>query len=105
VGNEASDLPEGNPMRKPIIVAALLALAVLAPPAFAFETDSSTSTNPDGTARYADPDDKPLGGPLGSVTVTPSSNFSSGVSTSTSPGSQGSQQFDWTNPTAGRHTR
>jgi hypothetical protein len=93
-------------MRKlPILAAALFALAILAPPAFAFETDSSTSTNPDGTARYVDPDDKPLGGPLGTVTVTPHSNFSSGASTSTPSSSQGSQEFDWTNPVAGRHTR
>ena len=93
-------------MRKlPILASALLSLAALAPPAFAFETDSSTSTNPDGTARYVDPDDKPIGGPLGTVTVTPGSNFSNGTSTSTSSSSQGSQQFDWTNPVAGRHTR
>jgi hypothetical protein len=93
-------------MRKlPIVASAILGIAALAFPAFAFDIDSSTSTNPDGTARYADPDDKPIGGPLGAVTVTPRSNFSSGVSTSTSSSSQGSQEFDWTNPVAGRHTR
>jgi hypothetical protein len=90
-------------MRKPILVAVLLGLATLATPAFAFETDSSTSTNPDGTARYADPDDKPVGGPLGAVTVTQGSNF--GATTSAPSSSQGSQPLDWTNPTAGRHTR
>jgi hypothetical protein len=89
--------------QSPILVAALLALAMLAPPAFAFDIDSSTSTNPDGTARYADPDDKPVGGPLGAVTVTPSSNF--GTATSTSSSSQSSQPLGWSNPVAGRHTR
>ena len=90
-------------MRKsPILIAALLSLATLAHPAFAFDFDSSTSTNPDGTARYADPDDKPVGGPLGAVTVTQGSNF--GATTSTPSSSQGSQPLDWTNPAAGRHT-
>jgi len=73
------------------------------PPALAFDIDSSTSTNPDGTACYADPDDKPVGGPLGAVTVTPSSNF--GTTTSTSSSSTSSQPLDWSNPVAGRHTR
>lgn len=93
--------------QSPILVAAFLGLAMLAPPAFAFDIDSSTSTNPDGTARYADPDDKPMTGALGAVTVRPSSGFTGGMTTSTSPSSvpQSSQELDWGNPVAGRHTR
>ena len=83
----------------PIFVAALLSLAALVSPAFAFDIDSSTSTNPDGTARYADPDDKPIGGPLGAATA-PRSGFAGGVTTSTSPSStpQSWQELDWANP-------
>ena len=86
--------------QSPILVAAFLSLVMLAPPALAFDVNSSTSTNPDGTARYADPDDKPIGGPLGAVTVGPRSNFTGGVTTSTSPSSipQSWQELDWTNP-------
>lgn len=91
----------------PILVAAFLSLAMLAPPALAFDVDSSTSTNPDGTARYADPDDKQIGGPLGAVTVGPRSNFTGGVTTSTSPSSipQSWQQLDWANPLPDRRAR
>jgi len=91
----------------PILVAAFLSLAMLAPPALAFDIDSSTSTNPDGTARYADPDDKPIGAPLGAVTVGPRSNFTGGVTTSTSPSSipQSWQQLDWANPLPDRRAR
>ncbi len=93
--------------QSPILVAALLSLAMLAPPALAFDVDSSTSTNPDGTARYADPDDKPIGGPLGAVTVGPRSNFTGGVTTSTSPSSipQSWQELDWANPLPDRRAR
>ena len=93
--------------QSPILVAAFLSLAVLAPPALAFDVDSSTSTNPDGTARYADPDDKPIGGSLGAVTVGPRSNFTGGVTTSTSPSSipQSWQQLDWANPLPDRRAR
>ena len=93
--------------QSPILVAAFLSLAMLAPPALAFDIDSSTSTNPDGTARYADPDDKPIGAPLGAVTVGPRSNFTGGVTTSTSPSSipQSWQQLDWANPLPDRRAR
>lgn len=93
--------------QSPILVAAFLSLVMLAPPALAFDVDSSTSTNPDGTARYADPDDKPIGGPLGAVTVGPRSNFTGGVTTSTSPSSipQSWQQLDWANPLPDRRAR
>ncbi len=92
--------------QSPILVAAFLGLAMLAPPALAFDIDSSTSTNPDGTARYADPDDKPITGPLGSVTVGPRSNFGGATtSNSQSSASQGSQELDWANPVAGRHAK
>ena len=88
----------------PICVAVLSALATSAPPALAFDVDSSTSTNADGSARYADPDDKPIGGPLGAVTVGPRSNFTGGVTTSTSPSSipQSWQELDWANPLPNR---
>ena len=93
--------------QSPILVAAFLSLAMLAPPALAFDVDSSTSTNADGTARYADPDDKPIGGPLGAVTVGPRSNFTGGVTTSTSPSSipQSWQELDWANPLPDRRAR
>jgi hypothetical protein len=41
-----------------LIAAAILASVVFsAHPALAFSMDEKTSTNPDGTARYADPDE------------------------------------------------
>jgi len=93
--------------QSPILVAAFLSLVMLAPPALAFDIDSSTSTNPDGTARYADPDDKPVGGPLGAVNVGPRSNFTGGVTTTTSPSSipQSWQDLDWANPLPDRRAR
>ena len=93
--------------QSPILVAAFLSLVMLAPPALAFDVDSSTSTNPDGTARYADPDDKPVGGPLGAVNVGPRSNFTGGVTTTTSPSSipQSWQDLDWANPLPDRRAR
>jgi hypothetical protein len=86
--------------QSPIFVAALLSLTALASPAFAFDIDSSASPNPDGTARYADPDDKPIGAALGAVTAAPRSGFTGGVTTSTSPSSipQSWQELDWANP-------
>ena len=77
---------------------------MLAPPALAFDINSSTSTNPDGSARYADPDDKPMGGPLGAVTVGPEVRTSPAASTTTSPSSipQSWQELDWANPVGGR---
>jgi len=93
--------------QSPILVAAFLSLVMLAPPALAFDVDSSTSTNPDGTARYADPDDKPAGGPLGAVNVGPRSNFTGGVTTTTSPSSipQSWQDLDWANPLPDRRAK
>ena len=93
--------------QSPILIAAFLSLAMLAPPAFAFDIDSSTSTNPDGSARYADPDDKPMTGPLGAVTVGPSASFTGGATTTTSPSSipQSWQYLDWANPLPDRRTR
>lgn len=83
----------------PILGAAFLSLAVLAAPALAFDIDTSTSANPGGTARYADPNDKPVGGPLGSVTVGPSANFN-GNSATSSPSQipQSWQDLGWANP-------
>ncbi len=88
----------------PILVAAFLSLAVLAPPAMAFDIDTSTSTNPDGTARYADPDDKPMTGALGAVTIGPSSSFAGGAS---SPSSipQSWQDLGWANPLPDRRAK
>ena len=90
----------------PILVAALLSLAVLAPPALAFDIDTSTSTNADGTARYADPDDKPMTGPLGAVTIGPSSSFAGGAASS-SPSSipQSWQDLGWANPLPDRRAK
>ena len=94
--------------QSPILIAAFLSLALLAPPALAFDVDSSTSTNSDGTARYADPDDKPVGGPLGSVTFGTGSgaNFTGGATTS-SPSSipQSWQDLGWANPLPDRRTK
>ena len=91
--------------QSPIVLAAFLSLALLAAPALAFDVDSSTSSNPDGTARYADPDDKPVGGPLGSVTFGTGSgaNFTGGATTS-SPTSipQSWQDLGWANPLPAR---
>jgi len=93
--------------QSPILVAAFLSLVMLAPPALAFDVDSSTSTNPDGTARYADPDDKPVGGPLGAVNVGSRSNFTGGVTATTSPSSipQSWQDLDWANPLPDRRAK
>jgi hypothetical protein len=92
--------------QSPILVAAFLSLAMLAPPALAFDVDSSTSTNSDGTARYADPDDKPMTGPLGAVTIGPSANFTGGATT-TSPSSipQSWQDLGWANPLPDRRAK
>jgi hypothetical protein len=90
----------------PISVAALLALMMLAPPALAFDVDTTSGTNPDGSARYADPDDAPLSGPLGAVTMTPGAQF--GDSTTNSGGSSSSSSrndSDWSNTQIGRVTR
>ena len=92
--------------QSPILLAAFLSVALLAPPALA--VDSSTSTNLDGTAPYADPDDKPVGGPLGSVTLGTGSgaNFTGGATTS-SPSSipQSWQDLGWANPLPDRRAK
>lgn len=47
-------------MRQMILMAAALTMAMLLPrAALAFETDMATATNPDGSARFADPDEAP----------------------------------------------
>ena len=55
------------------VTAALFFMSFLAAhDAAAFTIDNDSGTNPDGTARYVDPDDQPLPAPLGGVTVMPS---------------------------------
>jgi hypothetical protein len=52
-------------MRPTILIAMALGVAMLMPcAAYAFQSDSAAATNPDGTARFSDPDDAPaaLGG-------------------------------------------
>jgi hypothetical protein len=88
-------------------VAALLAFVMLAPAAaLAFDVDTTSGTNPDGSARYSDPDDAPLSGPLGSVTVVPGAQFGGGA-TDSSGSSASSSQSDtgWSNTYLGRVTR
>ncbi len=87
-------------------VAALLAFVMLAPAAaLAFDVDTTSGNNPDGSARYADPDDAPMTGPLGAVTVAPGAQFGSGASDSSgsSASSSGSNQ-GWSNTQLGRVT-
>lgn len=95
-----------SPFLAPFLVAAFLSLAMLAPPALAFDVDSSSNTNPDGSPRYADPDDKPMTGPLGAVTVGPSAGFTGGATT-TSPSSipQSWQDLGWANPLPDRRAK
>jgi hypothetical protein len=51
-------------MRYAILIAALLTFAAATPNAtLAFEADTSSNTNPDGSQRYVDPDDNPQFGP------------------------------------------
>jgi hypothetical protein len=45
-----------------LVLAVSLGCAVWAARAFAFDTNSESAINPDGTARFADPDDQPLPG-------------------------------------------
>ena len=89
----------------PVVIAAFVSLALLAAPALAFDVNSSTSTNSDGTARYADPDDKPMSGPLG-VTIGPSASFTGGTTTS-SPSSipKSWQDLGWANPLPDRRAK
>jgi hypothetical protein len=94
--------------QSPLLVAALLAFALLAPPALAFSTDSESATKPDGSPRYADPDDEPMPAPLGGA-ATSSSQFSFGVTGGpASPASsipQSWQELDWANPLPDRRAR
>jgi hypothetical protein len=87
-------------------VAALLAFVMLAPAAaLAFDVDTTSGTNPDGSARYSDPDDAPLTGPLGAVTVTPGAQFGSGTTDSSSSSSSSSSgDQGWSNTQLGRVT-
>jgi hypothetical protein len=85
----------------PILAAALLAFAMLAPcAASAFELDNTSGTNPDGSPRYADPDEAPLQGPLGGVVVKPGAQFGGTATGSSSPSSTPSSWEDlgWANP-------
>jgi hypothetical protein len=94
--------------QSPLLVAALLAFALLAPPALAFSTDSESATKPDGSPRYADPDDTPTPMPLSGTRAKPSSQFSFGVTGSTDrPSSipQSWQELDWANPLPDRRAR
>jgi hypothetical protein len=90
----------------PLGVAALLAFVIVAPSAsFAFDVDTTSGTNPDGSARYSDPDDAPLSGPLGSVTVTPGAQFGGSATDSSSSSSSIRNNGDWSNTQLGRVTR
>ncbi len=90
----------------PFSVAALLALMMLAPAALAFDVDTTSGTNPDGSARYSDPDDAPLTGPLGAVTVTPGAQFGGGATDSSGSSSSSIRNDgDWSNTRLGRVTR
>ena len=84
-------------MRYALLVAALLACAAAPNAAFAFETDATSNTNPDGSQRYVDPDDDPQFGPAESASGSSSGSlqFGSGVvsgytgaSNSVGPGDQ-----------------
>ena len=97
------------------LIAALLAFAMLVPrTALAFELDSAGSSNPDGSARYVDPDesmnlgtpsvdskfDQKSSGPTNSVTLLPGLFLSGSAN-----GNSGLGQTDgWTNPQPGRLT-
>jgi len=91
----------------PFSVAALLAFVFVAPSAvLAFDVDTTSGTNPDGSARYADPDDAPLPGPLGAVTVTPGAQFNGGATGSGGAINPSSgNDPGWNNPEPGRLTR
>ena len=89
----------------PLCVAALLALMMGAPAALAFDVDTTSGTNPDGSARYSDPDDAPLSGPLGGVTVTPGAQFGGSATDSSSSSSSIRNNGDWSNTQLGRVTR
>ena len=94
------------PIQAPLLVAALLAFAMLAPPALAFDIDTSGGSMSDGAARYGDPDDAPLPGSLGAVTVTPGARFGGGAAPA-SPTSipQSWQELDWANPLPDRRAK
>jgi hypothetical protein len=98
----------------PLLIAAMLAFALLAPhTALAFEFDSAGSSNPDGSAKYVDPDEnlnlstpsakldsKSSTDAPGSVTLLPGL-YLSGSAT----GNAGLGQSDgWSNPQPGRLT-
>jgi hypothetical protein len=81
----------------------LLAFAMLGSgAALAFDVDTTSSTNPDGSPRYVDPDDAPLPGPLGGVVIAPGAQFDGSATGTGSPGPSSSD--DWTNPLPGRRT-
>jgi len=76
-------------MRPMILIAAALTAALLLPrAALAFEVNSSTATNPDGSSRFSDPDEAPTS--LGGLQVFGSTGDSTdygGVSIPQSPAS------------------
>jgi hypothetical protein len=95
----------------PLLIAAMLAFVLLAPhTALAFEFDSAGSSNPDGSAKFVDPDEnlnlstpkadsKSTDAP-GSVTLLPGLFLSGGAT-----GNAGLGQTDgWSNPQPGRLT-
>jgi hypothetical protein len=45
-----------------LVLTVTVGSAAWANPAFAFDTNSESAINPDGTARFADPDDQPMPG-------------------------------------------
>ena len=45
---------------RPILILTVSAALLVPGAAFAFDVDASAATNPDGSERYADPDEKPV---------------------------------------------
>jgi hypothetical protein len=85
----------------PLLAAAALASLLLTVEyAFAFTVDEKSGTNPDGSARYVDPDEQPLPFLLrGSGAQTQNNdsdrNSGTGYSTPTSGPHQWPNFFDW----------
>jgi len=92
-------------------VAAFLAILMVAPlPARAFQFDSTGGANPDGTARYIDPDEalEPKADQMESKApngvMLGSGLFLNGSVSSKSNSSVGVPVMGWTNPQPGRLT-
>jgi hypothetical protein len=98
----------------PLLIAAMLAFALLAPhTALAFEFDSAGSSNPDGSAKYVDPDENlNLGTPSAKLDSKSSSDTTTSVPllpglflSGSATGNAGLNQTDaWSNPQPGRLT-